>query len=134
MSLLAETKWYPKIGAANSSISLEPQQLEIIAQKGDWYQVITDQGTGWIHPSPGVLINYENINASVNLKEDTLTYKYPDLFSPKVSIAPPQTLKIVGKWDHWLLASFENGNWWIDGAKLELQEPTEDTAPEAAVQ
>ncbi|MNN30868.1 hypothetical protein D3C81_1445310 [compost metagenome] len=120
MSLLAETKLYSKIGAVSGLSSLEPQPIEVTAQKGDWYQVNTDQGKGWIHPSPGMLIHYENINASVDLKEDTLTYKYPDLFSPKVSNAPPQTLQVIGKWGNWLLASFENGNWWIDGSQLEL--------------
>ncbi|MNO44900.1 Gamma-D-glutamyl-L-diamino acid endopeptidase 1 [compost metagenome] len=134
MSLLAETKLYPKVGAASSQSSLEPQQIEITAQKGDWYQVNTDQGMRWIHPSPGMLINMENVNATVNLTEETATYKYPDMFSPKISIIPPQTLQIIGKWDKWLLASFENGNWWIDGTKLELQEPMEDAAPEAVVQ
>ncbi|SDF74975.1 g-D-glutamyl-meso-diaminopimelate peptidase [Fontibacillus panacisegetis] len=131
MSLLGDTKLYSKINASSGVSDLEPQEVEITAQKGDWYQVNTHQGTGWIHPSPGMLINIENINATVNLQEDTLTYKYPDSFSPKVSIASPQTVQVTGKWDKWLLASFENGNWWIDGRKLELQEPMEEAAPEA---
>ncbi|WP_227011721.1 M14 family metallopeptidase [Paenibacillus lutimineralis] len=132
MSLLAETKLYSKIGAADSISNLKPQQVEVTAQKGDWYQVVSNQGTGWVQPSPGKLAVVEDMNATADLKDNAYTYKYPDAFSPKVSTLSPQTVQVIGRWSDWLLINTNNGNWWIDGRHIELNPAPEGAAPEVA--
>lgn len=131
MSLLAETKLYSKIGAADSISKLNPQQVEVTAQKGDWYQVVSNQGTGWIQSSPGKLAVVENIDATADLKNNAYAYKYPDAFSPKVSTLSPQTVQVIGRWSDWFLISTDNGNWWIDGRHIELNSTSEEIAPAA---
>lgn len=58
MNLLNETKLYDNIGAGTSK-ALAPQQIEIIARKGDWYKINTDLGSGWIQAYPGLLAMVE---------------------------------------------------------------------------
>lgn len=132
MSLLAGTKLYSKIGAADSISNLSPQQVTVIAQKGDWYNVVGDQGSGWIQPSPGKLAVVEQLNATAELKENAYTYQYPDAFSPKVTMLSPQTVQVIGHWSDWFLISTDNGNRWIDGRGLELNTISEEPAPEEA--
>ncbi|GAA0388686.1 GW dipeptide domain-containing protein [Paenibacillus motobuensis] len=132
MSLLADTKLYSKIGAADSISNLKPQQVEVTAQKGDWYKVVSDQVTGWIRPSPGKLVVVEDLNAAADLKDNANTYKYPDAFSPKVSSLGPQTVQVIGRWSNWLLINTNNGNWWIDSRHIELNSTSEEAAPEVA--
>ncbi|MHA6531149.1 M14 family zinc carboxypeptidase [Paenibacillus sp. BAC0078] len=129
MSLLAGTELYTQVGATAGGTNLQPQKLQVIAQKGDWYQVQADKGLGWIHPSPGKLVIVEDITATTELTVSTPAYKYPDAFAPKVTVLAPQTVQVSGRWGTWLLASTANGNWWIDGRKTELKWPVEETVP-----
>jgi g-D-glutamyl-meso-diaminopimelate peptidase len=123
MSLLAGTELYFKIGAKDSIATVAPQEIKVIASKGDWYQVSTQQGNGWIHPTPGVLAAVETIAKTADLKVKTTLYKYPDTFAPKVSFLNPQTVQVKGKWGDWLLASSGSGIWWINGKGIELKDP-----------
>ncbi|WP_379155064.1 M14 family zinc carboxypeptidase [Paenibacillus sp. sgz5001063] len=128
MSLLGGTELYPSIGASVGHTQLQPQKIHVIARKGDWYQVQAKEGLGWIHPSPGKLTIIEEITATAELKVSSPAYKYPDAFSPKVSMLAPQTVQVSGRWGTWLLASTPSGNWWIDGRLAELQWPIEEPA------
>lgn len=132
MRLLAGTELYPKLGAAAGGISLQPQTLQVIAEKGDWIQVQAAEGLGWIHPSPGKLAAIEEITANAVLNVRTPVYKYPDAYAPKVTYLDPQTVQVSGRWGTWLLASTPGGNWWIDGRKVELNWPKEETVQEPA--
>lgn len=132
MRLLAGTELYPKLGAAAGGISLQPQTLQVIAEKGDWVQVQAAEGLGWIHPSPGKLAAIEEITANAVLNVRTPVYKYPDAYAPKVTYLDPQTVQVSGRWGTWLLASAPGGNWWIDGRKVELSWPKEETVQEPA--
>ncbi len=132
MSLLAETDLYTKLGAAAGGTNLQPQNIQVIARKGDWYQVQADKGLGWIHPSPGKLAIIEEITATAELKVSAPAYKYPDAFSPKVTVLVPQTVQVSGRWGTWLLASTPGGKWWIDGRKAELKWPIEEAAQSTA--
>ncbi|WP_052087790.1 M14 family metallopeptidase [Paenibacillus wynnii] len=132
MSLLAGTEFYTKIGAVVGVTNLQPQRIQVSARKGDWYQVKGDIGVGWIHPSPGKLAIIEDIKATAEMKVSIPAYKYPDTFSPKVTLLAPQTVQVSGRWGTWLLASTPSGNWWIDGRKAELKWPIEETVQNAA--
>ncbi|UQZ35240.1 gamma-D-glutamyl-meso-diaminopimelate peptidase [Paenibacillus sp. PK3_47] len=132
MDLLAGTELYAKIGSTNGGVPAGPQSLQVIARKGDWYQVQADEGLGWIHPSPGKLAAVEGITASAELKEKVPVFKYPDAFAPKVTFLEPQTVQVTGRWGNWLLASTGSGSWWIDGRTAELKWPVEE-AQEPAV-
>lgn len=129
MSLLSETGLYSKIGASGSVSALDPQQVEVTAKKGDWYQVTSDKGSGWIHPSPGMLAVVENLKATADIKDSTYSFKYPDMFSPKVSTLSAQTVDVTGRWNNWLLISTDKGSWWIDGTQIKLTEPSTEEAP-----
>ncbi len=132
MSLLAGTELYTKLGAAAGGTNLQPQNIQVIARKGDWYQVQADKGLGWIHPSPGKLAIIEEITATAELKVSAPAYAYPDAFSPKVTVLVPQTVQVSGRWGTWLLASTPGGKWWIDGRKAELKWPIEEAAQNTA--
>ncbi|MFF2908756.1 M14 family zinc carboxypeptidase [Paenibacillus sp. NPDC057934] len=123
MSLLAGTELYFKIGAKESIAAVPPQEIKVIASKGDWYQVSTQQGNGWIHPVPGVLAAVETIAKTADLKVKTTLYKYPDAFAPKVSFLNPQTVQVKGKWGDWLLVSSGSGMWWMNGKGIEIKDP-----------
>jgi g-D-glutamyl-meso-diaminopimelate peptidase len=146
MSLLAGAELYAKLGTSAGGIPLQPQQLQVIARKGDWYQVQAAEGMGWIHPTPGKLAIIEQITAAADFKDNIPAYKYPDSYAPKVTFLAPQTVQVSGRWGIWLLASTPSGNWWIDGRKATItwpegemkQDPAADTGitgeeqPEAA--
>lgn len=134
MSLLAGTELYTRIGNQAGGINLGPQKLQVIAKKGDWYQVQGNEGLGWIHPSPGKLAVVEQITATAELKVSAPAYKYPDAFAPKVAILAPQTAEVSGRWGNWLLASTTSGSWWIDGRTAELKWPVEEAGQAAAIE
>lgn len=132
MSLLSETALYTKLGASSGGIKLQPQSLQVIAKKGDWYQVQATEGLGWIHPAPGKLVIVETIVANAEIQQPISAYKYPDTYAPKVITLDPQTVQVTGRWGSWLLvlASTSNGSWWIDGRKAQLIWPVEETVQE----
>ncbi|KWX82362.1 hypothetical protein AMQ83_32750 [Paenibacillus riograndensis] len=66
--------------------------------------------------------------ATAELKVSAPAYKYPDAFSPKVTVLTPQTVQVSGRWGTWLLASTSGGQWWIDGRKAELKWPVKEEA------
>lgn len=127
MSLLAGEKLYTKPGAASGGFSLQPQPLQIIAKKGDWLRVQAAEGQGWIHPSPGKLADIEEITATADWEGRIPAYKYPDSYAPKVTFLDPQRVQVTGRSGTWLLAMTPSGNWWIDGRKVSLIWPEEET-------
>lgn len=132
MSLLVGTELYTKIGASGGGIPLQPQQLQVIARKGDWYQVQATEGLGWIHPSPGKLAIIEEITANAGWSERIPAYQYPDAYSPKVTFLDPQTVPVSGRWGTWLLALTPGGNLWIDGRKATITWPEEEIVQDPA--
>ncbi|WP_312027400.1 M14 family metallocarboxypeptidase [Paenibacillus typhae] len=134
MDVLAETGFYSKIGALSGSISIQPQRLQVISKKGDWYQVQAAEGTGWIHPSPGKLAVVEEIAATAELKVNVPAYQYPDRYAPKVTFLEPQTVQVSGRAGSWLLAHTPGGSWWIDGRMAELRWPVANEGEEAETQ
>lgn len=124
LSLLGETSLYSYPGAKIAISSVSPQVLAITAQKGDWYEVSSDMGTGWVHPAPGMLTSVELLNGTALLQEAVLSYQYPDPFAPKISTVTPQTVQVTGRWEKWLLIHTESGDQWIDGHNIEVQEST----------
>lgn len=129
-SLLSGTELYSKIGAKAGGIKLQPQMLQVIAKKGDWYQVLAAEGLGWVHPSPGKLVIVEEILANAEIQQSIPAYKYPDTYAPKVVSLDPQSVQVTGRWGTWLLASTPSGSWWIDGRKAKLVWPIEETVQE----
>lgn len=132
MSLLSGTELYTKIGASTGGINLQPQMLQVIAKKGDWYQVQAAEGLGWIHPSPGKLVIVEEILANAEFQQSIPAYKFPDTYAPKVVSLNPQSVQVKGRWGIWLLATTPSGSWWIDGRKAKLVWPIEETVQEPA--
>lgn len=129
-SLLSGTELYSKVGAKAGGIQLQPQLLQVIAKKGDWYQVQAAEGLGWIHPSPGKLVIIEEILANAEIQQSIPAYKYPDTYAPKVVSLDPQSVQVTGRWGTWLQASTPSGSWWIDGRKAKLVWPIEETVQE----
>lgn len=123
MSLLAQTELYFTIGAKASIHMLPPQDLKVTAIKGDWIQVASKQGTGWIHPAPGKLVEVETIAKTAEIKTKSPLYKYPDAFAPKVTFLNAAIVQVNGKWGNWLLVKTDNGSWWMNGKNLELRDP-----------
>jgi len=132
MDLLAGTPLYPNIGggAATATAFLAPQKLTVTARKGDWVQVGATEGSGWIHPSPGMLTVVEPLDASVDVPEVIQTYRYPDAFSPKGPAISPQTVQVTGQSGEWLQIAAETGPLWIRSQGLELKAPLQNSGPE----
>lgn len=124
ISMMQFTQTAVYSGTGNSPVigSLQPQEVFVIARKGNWYQINYGSGVGWIRPAPGTLAVVEPVEATAALNTQATLYKYPDLLSPKAGILLPQQLHVQGRAGNWLLVSGLNGALWIDGTSLTLEE------------
>ncbi|MCK8485560.1 M14 family metallocarboxypeptidase [Paenibacillus sp. MBLB2552] len=118
--LLVQTQLYPYPEAKTKLGALAAQEVEVTSRKGDWVEVRSADGNGWIHPAPGTVVKVSKLSATTDLMETTLTYNYPDRLSPATAL-PPQTVQVIGEWDEWLQISTNQGLAWIDGRHLELK-------------
>ncbi|NGM82630.1 gamma-D-glutamyl-meso-diaminopimelate peptidase [Paenibacillus sp. 7124] len=136
MSLFASTPIYQGAGAAPSSSVTSSHDVLTLARKGDWYQIKTETGAGWIHPAPGQLGIVEEIGAEADIKQKAVLRKYPDAFAPKVAYLSSQSLKVTGRIGSWLRVDSGQGEWWLDGREAVLRWPVEpaktDNAEEGA--
>ncbi len=128
MNLFTQSAVFSGTGNSPAIGTQQPQEVYVIARKGNWFQIKYGSGVGWICPAPGTLAVVETVEATAQLNAQTKLYKYPDLLAPKGGILPPQKVEVKGKYANWLLVSSLNGTWWIDGTSLTLVEAADPTA------
>ena len=121
LDLLSDSVLYLYPGSKETLAALSPQSLTVSARKGDWYQVAGDAGSGWIHPSPGELVQVEEVTASAGLQQTAL-YTYPDAFATVTATLSPQEVQVTGQWNNWLRISTDNGTYWVKGENIELHQ------------
>ncbi|MDT3426018.1 g-D-glutamyl-meso-diaminopimelate peptidase [Paenibacillus forsythiae] len=125
MSLFAQAPVYPGAGASASVSVIAPQDVLVLARKGDWYRIKTGSGAGWIHPAPGQLGIVEQIDTDADIKQAAALRKYPDAFAPKVAVVSQKKVKVTGRLGTWLQVDAGEAKWWIDGREAVLRQPAE---------
>lgn len=101
---------------SKATTRLSPQTLQAAAKAGNWYKIQTGEGMGWIYEPHPRLGTAAEVDASIELKQDTVFYEQPfDRTAEKGRLAP-MMVQASKKWDDWYLVMTPIGEYWIEWA------------------
>ncbi|WP_254639419.1 M14 family metallocarboxypeptidase [Cohnella sp. GbtcB17] len=118
--LLADEKGYqfPELRSKSAGIVYKGS-YQTLRQKGDWLEISSPAGSGWISSRAVITGPFEKpMNLAVSLTEQVVHYETPIATEPSPSKLQTQTAIVLERWDGWLLVEAVESMIWIREADL----------------
>ncbi len=104
-------------------MKLEPQRVEVLRINGNWHEVKTNLGNGWLYADPSIISDKLNVKA-ITVSDKLAMYTYPNPFLKPVGVYENVFTETVAlaKVSNWYLVEQGGNYYWIQNRNNSIQE------------